>query len=371
MKKVGREVLFQATNENTPRNGEGTFLRLLDGRILYVYSKFQGDAWYDHCCACIVALYSSDEGETWGGERVLVGPREGAINHMCPNLVRMDDGGICLVYGEKSDKTRCSSPYCICSYDEGESWSDPVLCTSNSTGYYVKENDHMIKLSSGRILLPINHHPLEEKDGAIRIGSHAKLFFVASDDNGKSWFDLCEEISIPFPETSNTGLQETTVCQQRDGTLRAFSRTDLLCQYECSSFDEGKTWTTPKPNRFFSSPDAPMLLRNVGDLIVAVFNPIPKYTTRLFTPDGRPTYANSGTNNWGRNTLVMAVSRDDGKTWPELYYLEDDRDNAFCYPAIFDGGDYMLISYYHSNGTGIPLTSAKKIKVALSELTGY
>ena len=38
MKKVGKEVLFLATKENNPRNGEGTFIRLRDGRIMFAYS---------------------------------------------------------------------------------------------------------------------------------------------------------------------------------------------------------------------------------------------------------------------------------------------------------------------------------------------
>ena len=372
MKKVGRQVLFQATTENTPRNGEGTFLRLKDGRIMYLYTKFSGEKWFDHCNANIVAIYSDDEGETWGGERIIIGPNEIAQNHMCPNLVRADDGGIVLVYGEKHDTRRTTIPWCICSYDEGETWTQPVRCTSDEDGYYIKENDHMIKLSTGRIVLPINDHPLITKpDGSIGISSHGKLFFVASDDNGKTWFDLCEHISIPFPETSNTGLQETTVYELADGSLRAFSRTDLYCQYECSSTDQGKSWTTPKPNRFFSSPTAPMLVRDVGDMTVAVFNPIPMYTTRYFTPDGRPTTAHSGKNGWGRTTYVMAVSRDGGREFTELYWLEDDDKEAFCYPAIFDGGDYLLIAYYHANGSGIPLTSSKMIKVMKNELTGY
>ena len=372
MKKVGRQVLFMATNETVSRNGEGTFLRLKDGRIMFAYSKFCDEKWYDHSCCNIVAIYSDDEGETWGNERILIGPNENAQNHMCPNLVRAADGSIVLVFGEKHNTRRTTIPWAISSYDEGETWTERVRCTSDEDGYYIKENDHMIKLASGRIIMPINDHPLTKKeDGTIAIGSHGKLFFVASDDHGKTWFDLCQPFDLPYPEVSNTGLQETTVYQLADGTLRAFSRTDLFCQYECTSTDEGRTWTSPKPNRLFSSPTAPMLVRTAGDITVAVFNPIPLYTTRLFTADGRPTSAHSGKNGWGRTTFVMAVSRDGGKAFSELYWLEDDDKEAFCYPAIFDGGDYLLIAYYHANGSGIPLTSAKMTKVMKSELTGY
>lgn len=56
------------------------------------------------------------------------------------------------------------------------------------------------------------------------------------------------------------------------------------------------------------------------------------------------TTAHFGHNDRGRTTYVMAVSR--------------------------DGGDYLLITYYYANGTGIPLTSTKMIKVTKDELTG-
>ena len=38
MKKVGRPVLFLATGPNNPRNGEGAFIRLKDGSILFAYT---------------------------------------------------------------------------------------------------------------------------------------------------------------------------------------------------------------------------------------------------------------------------------------------------------------------------------------------
>ena len=38
MKKVGREVLILNTSENNPRNGESSFARLDDGRIMHAYT---------------------------------------------------------------------------------------------------------------------------------------------------------------------------------------------------------------------------------------------------------------------------------------------------------------------------------------------
>ncbi len=368
MKKIGREVLFLTASDENPRMGEGAFLRLKDGRIMYAYSKFIGDM-HDHAVADIVALYSADEGETWGGERTIVFHCDQARNRMCPNLVRLNDGGIGLMHGKKLDATLHNNPHFIRSYDEGLTWSEPVICTKQQDQYYVKENDHLLKTVAGRLIMPLNHHPLQkDKNGNPITTSHSTLFFIASDDNGATWYDLCEEFDLPYPEISQTGLQETTVYEQKDGTLRAFSRTDLLCQYECSSSDGGKTWSMPVPNPFFSSPASPMLIKSVGDMVVAAFNPIPNYTTRSLDPDGRPTANFWSTSTWGRTPIVLAVSKDDGKTFPKVFYLEDDMSNAYCYPAIFDGGDYLLVSYYHANNSGFPLSSCKMIKIPFSEL---
>ena len=48
--------------------------------------------------------------------------------------------------------------------------------------------------------------------------------------------------------------------------------------------------------------------------------------------------------------------------------IEDDPKNGYCYPTVFDGGDYLLVGYYHSNGSGVPLNSNKIVKVLKSEL---
>lgn len=366
MKKVGRQVLFLAPCENNPRNGEGSFIRLESGEIMYAYTKFRGNHWGDECTADIVALFSKDEGETWENETIIVEHIDGVSrNTMCPHLVRMKNGYIGLSYGRKFDATGYGFPHFISSADEGKTWTTEVVCADDCEQYYVIENDHMIVLSSGRLLLPANHHPFIEKDdGTKTMSYHGKMLFFASDDNGLTWSRISEEYDIPFPETSATGLQETMVYEKQDGTLRAFSRTDMLCQYECTSADGGVTWTTPKPNKFFSSPDSPMLIKRIKDgALAAIFNPIPRYNTRNENINDSDLK-----DNWGRTPFIMALSFDDGKTFTKKYFIEDDLTNGYCYPSIFDGGDYMLVGYYHSNGTGIPLNSNKIVKIYYDEL---
>jgi len=357
MKKIGKEVAFWATGENNPRNGECDFIRLKDGRILCAYSKFYGDKWGDHCPADVVGRYSFDEGETWGEDFIIAQHDETAKNYMCPNLFRMANGDMGMIYGRKYASNDPDTPvytekWFVRSADEGKTWSTPLRCTPEKM-YCVIENDHVIRLQSGRIVIPLNLAcPGTNAFGKSTWGG--RFFVSASDDDGASWRTICDYQDLPGGEFSTTGLQETALYQKENGTLCAYSRTDMGFQYESFSTDDGETWTTPRPNRFFTSPRSPMLMKKAGKYTVAIFNPIPQYTGQ----EGEL---------WGRTPLFCAVSTDDGETFTKIFCLEDDKKNNYCYPAIFVADDYILVSYYHSNNSVTPLNSTKVIKIRLDE----
>ncbi len=357
MKKIGREVLFLDVKAGNPRNGEGTFIRLKNDAILFVYSKFSGNDWGDECAADIASYTSYDEGETWTDERIIFRHDDDSRNYMCPSLIRMNNGDIGLVFLRKARADESSVPCFSRSSDEGNTFSTPQRFSDDDTVYWVIENDHLLKLQNGRILLPANIHS-EIENGEVKIIEHGLKCIFASDDDGLTWKEIAEKQDIPFADKSETGLQETALYQHESGRIRALSRTDLAFQFECFSDDNGKTWSEPSPNRFFSSPDSPLLMKKVGKFTVAVFNPIPNYTTRP-NADGIV---------WGRTPLVCAVSEDDGMNFKEIYAIEDDPTNGYCYPAIIDGNDYFLVSYYHSNNNDCPLTSCKIKKIMFDEI---
>lgn len=357
MKKIGHEVLFLGIKDGNPRNGEGTFLRLKDNSILFVYSKFSGNDWGDECAADIAALTSYDEGESWTDERIIFRHDENSRNYMCPSLVRLNNGDVGLIFLRKAKENESSIPCFARSKDEGKTFTAPQRFSEDESVYWVIENDHAIKLQSGRLLLPANLHS-KIVDCEVKIIQHGLKCIFASDDDGMTWREIAERQDTPFPDNSKTGLQETTLYQYNNGRIRALSRTDLAFQFECFSDDNGVTWTNPSPNRFFSSPDSPLLMKKVGRFTVAVFNPIPNYTTR----------PNADGNVWGRTPLVCAVSEDDGINFERIYALEDDPNNGYCYPAIIEGEDYFLVAYYHSNNTDSPLTSCKMIKIMFDEI---
>lgn len=361
MRRIGRKVAFWTTGENNPRNGECDFIRLKDGRIMCAYSKFYGEKWGDECPADIVARFSSDEGETWSEDIIVAQHDETAKNYMCPNLFRMENGDLGMIYGRKyaSGEQNGATPtftekWFLRSKDEGKTWSVPLRCTPEKM-YCIIENDHVIRLQSGRIVIPLNLSCPGVNDYGQKTWG-GKFFVSASDDDGRSWRTICDYQSMPGAQFSATGLQETALYEKKDGTVWALSRTDMGFQYESFSSDGCETWTAHRPNRFFTSPISPLLMKRVGGkYTVAVFNPVPRYTGQ----EGEL---------WGRTPLVCAVSTDDGETFPNVFFLEDDRENNYCYPAIFEGDDYILVSYYHSNNSQTPLNSTKVIKIGFDEL---
>ena len=59
-----RRVLELPPREGNPRNSEGDFMVLRDGRILFVYTHFTGGAW-DDARADLASRVSADGGVRW------------------------------------------------------------------------------------------------------------------------------------------------------------------------------------------------------------------------------------------------------------------------------------------------------------------
>ncbi|MBO5852084.1 MAG: exo-alpha-sialidase, partial [Clostridia bacterium] len=203
MKVVGKQVAFIRATETNARNGEGDFIRLKNGAIMYAYSAFlNGGGDFDK--SLITAIYSYDEGETFTDKRVLFDLEEGETQNLCVSFLRLKNGDIAIFYGVRGKRQdvmmRVSS-------DEGLTFSKPTPII-NKEGYYVFENGRVLRSKSGRILIPLNKHEIKE-NGGIGAG-HFVLFY--SDDDGKTWIDSNNYISHPDGEIWQ-GLQETGLTQ--------------------------------------------------------------------------------------------------------------------------------------------------------------
>lgn len=363
LKKIGREVLFLKTGSGNPRNGEGSFIRLKNNDILFVYTAYAGDDWNDHCTASLYGCTSSDEGESWTQPFVVLKQPEDAMNLMSVSLLRMQNGDIGLFYLKKMQHHgEVVSAYLLSrSKDEGKNWLEPTVCFDDKD-YYVINNDRVIRLQSGKLMIPAALHSIyapKNKKGRVL----SPVYFITSDDDGKTFAKTGEPVYTSF-ENISIGLQEPGVYQFEDGRIWAWYRTNLGYQYETFSDDEGDTWSPVQPNLLFSSPRAPMQVKKIGKYTLAIFNPIPEHP------------ANPAPFGMDRTPLMLAVSEQDGKDlrnvrdFHRLYLLEDDPKNAYCYPAIIETDTGFLAAYYHSNNTQQFLNCTKIIKVDWNELSG-
>ena len=369
MKKIGREVAFLATSTKNPRNGEGSFLRLLDGRIMYAYTEYYGDSWEDHATARLSAVFSSDEGESWSHPSVLIEKDEDTLNIMSVSLFRMANGDMGCLYLRKflSDGGILCLPYFTRSSDEGKSFGAPVCCIKRA-GYYVVNNDRLVRLESGRLVFPAARH-----GEALEHLAPGEIYICYSDDDGATWQTSNRPVRSPYDDPKQ--LQEPGVFELPDGRLWLYTRTAYGHQYQAFSCDGGASFGAVTPAFRFTSPDAPMHVKRVGDITLAIFNPIGYHPLRTKTEV------------WGspkRTPYVCAVSRDGGRSFVEgavtaadggfrdfaasCYYLEDDREESYCYPAVLPVAGGFLVAYYHSGGTDVSLNCNRITKVLYEEL---
>jgi len=309
-------VLKLSPGPNNPRNSEGDFVTLKDGKILFIYSHFTGNSGGDFGNGYLASRFSADNGKTWSKEDKTVVNQEGDMNVMSVSLLRLKNGSIALFYGIKNSQQDCM-PMMRISDDEAKTWSDPIPCITDKKGYFVLNNNRVIQLNNGRLLMPVALHNVPNGKWS-NIG---RLFTYYSDDNGKTW-KSSEEVANP----DQVITQEPGVVEQKEGTIFMFIRANKGTQYASYSKDNGETWSAAQPIRIASplSPASIARIPSTGDLLM-VWN-------------------NNGTNQ-KRTPLNVAVSKDEGKSWEHIKILEDDPDGVFCYTAIHFIGKDVLLAY--------------------------
>ncbi len=303
-----------------PRNSEGDFVSLKDGRIMFVYSHFTGGG-SDHAAGHLAARFSSDGGKTWTKDDVMVVEREGKFNVMSVSLLRLQSGEIALFYCKKNSIADCR-PMLRLSTDEGKTWSKPTLCIEK-VGYNVLNNDRAVQLKSGRIILPVALHnspSVNKFNGSGIISCHY------SDDNGKTW-----KQSSTSQQGKKVIFQEPGIVELKDGRLMMFCRASGGFQQICYSQDQGDTWSAFKASNI-ASPVSPATIERIpqtGDLIL-IWNNHEKIAASL---RGK------------RTPFNVALSRDEGKTWEHTKTLENDPNGWYCYTALTFVDDHVLLGH--------------------------
>ena len=358
------EVLLEVgPSETVARASEGDLAVLGDGRWILGYSEFPAKqkgryaAHHDHAKARIVTRTSSDSGRTWSEPVVAVEPEDGDLNVMSVSFLRLRDGRLALFHIRKRAESD-GRPVMRVSADEGKTWSAPRYCVDEAhRDYYVLNNARAVRLSTGRIVLPLCRHSVDAGDPQ-GFESEGRLCVAASDDDGQSWRMICEPFKVFDRLKARVTVQEPGIVELRDGRLLLYARTNRRAQWGLWSSDGGATWSKAEPLPLVSPNLAPATITRLTDgNLVAVWN---DYSKKPSDPD-RIAFAEQ------REPFSIAWSKDDGRTWSPSRTIEADppeaRPNLYCcYFAVREIGDSLYVFHCHHNG--LKLSHLTKIPLA-------
>ena len=327
------EHILKHSMPGNPRNSEGAFVKLANGTLYFAYSRYCGESGHDHAAADIACVVSKDNGNTWSEPAIVL--KNSKMNLMSVSLLRLQNGRIAMIYLEKSavpgwENCVDCRPKIVFSDDETATWSDPVEIAQVPPAYFVVNNDRLVQLKNGRLILPASHHQYCSS----RLGAGIIKFFI-SDDNGMTW-KINQHYIYPVPQLPRAGLMEPGVIELADGQLMCFIRTAAGCQYKSFSYDNGESWTQAQPAAEFISPESPMSMKRnpANGRLYAIWNfHNPLFSVRIEQPK------------WTRTPLVMAESADEGVTWENHRILEDSPTNGYCYIAMFFNDDLLHLGY--------------------------
>jgi len=319
------------TPEN-PRNDHQLIFPMKDGRLLFVWSEYYvkrpsritrtpysefGSS--DETPCRIAGKISFDKGRSWS-ERIILQENIGEKNVKHPNVFRVPSDEI-LFFFTAWNSNIDRRIYLKRSHDECETWSETEQI-STLPGFHCINNDHVIQLSSGRILVPTHRGEFYGKS------DHFQAFCYYSDDEGHTW-----QVSEGKMDLPKRGAEEPSIVELKDKSLLAVMRTSLGRVYKSYSFDGGNHWTEPETTEL-AAPASPPLLKRIPqtDHLLLIWN---------------NNYESGHHHQGNRNPLTAAISRDEGKTWENFKDIENHIGYDSAYAAVTFVDDEALVTYYN------------------------
>lgn len=207
------------------------------------------------------------------------------------------------------------------STDGGHTWSEPVELVSGDRG--------------GRG--PVRNKPIILSNGDWIAGASTEEgawipFVDISKNNGQSW-QRSADISFDTVEVKGKGMIQPTLWESTPGKVHMLLRTTSGFIYRSDSEDNGATWSKayniglPNPNSGID-----LVKMKNGNLAL------------LYNPDSK---------DWGsRGELRLALSKDNGSTWKDVFTLENGNPkDEYSYPAIISWDDNLGMTYTFNRKT--------------------
>lgn len=366
-----------------PRHSEGAVVEFTDGRTGLIYSRFTGGS-RDESAADLVLLTTEGLGKPWSDPRVLV-PQGAADNVMSVSVIRGSNGDWLLFHIVRHGWNDCHLVVRRTA-DEFHTLGEPVRVTQPD-GYHVVNNDRVVRLSTGRLIVPSALHPCE--DGTWQTWSpDAVCMAHVSDDDGRTW-RRCSG-PVPAPANEKIIVQEPGIIELSDGRLMMWMRSSGKAQYQSFSNDGGEHWSMPEPGPLVSARLSPASIRRIPrtDALLAVWND-PRAVTddppavtndprddgvrMQLEQDAKPASGPASMTRPvdARTPLVLAISRDDGRTWSKPHTIESALNGWYCYTSIAFIEDRVVLSYCAGDSKVGKLNRLKVVSMRLHDVTGF
>jgi predicted neuraminidase len=285
-----------------------------------------------------------------------------------PVLFPAPDGRLWLMWtAQKAGNQDTAEVRYRISEDAGYTWG-PIRILFDTPGTFIRQP--VTVLDNGDWLIPVFY--CKTSPGIKWVGDDDYSAVRISSDQGKSW----AEYGVP----NSTGCVHMNVGKRSDGSLFALFRSrwaDWI--YGSQSADNGRTWSEPLPTSLPNNNSSIQFIRLINGHLALAFNnrnaaAETARRTSLYDEiedDGAqqaPAAAGQGAPGkksafWGtpRAPLTVAISEDEGKTWPHMRDLETG--DGYCltnnskeglnrecsYPSIkqtSDGLIHMTYTYF-------------------------
>lgn len=338
------------------QNHAANLLALPDGDLLCVWFGGTQEGIAD------VSIYGSrlaSGSDRWSGAvKLSDDPTRSEQN---PILFSAPDGRLWLLYtAQKSGNQDTAIVRCRISADRGRTWG-PIATLLDAPGTFVRQPP--VVLPNGDWLLPTFR--CRTRPGEKWAGNDDDSAVLISSDGGANWSE--------HPVPASTGCVHMNIVPAADGTLLAFYRSRWADHVHRSvSHDGGRTWSAPEPTAFPNNNSSIQVVRLQDGRLALVGNDssAAQATERReslydeIEDDDAPaapavraaTPPAARTAFWGapRAPLTLALSADDGATWPRRrnlevgdgYCMTNDsagrRNREYSYPTIRQTPDGRL-----------------------------
>jgi len=232
------------------------------------------------------------------------------------NPVLFEDKGTIYLYFKVGKEIYSWETWVMTSRNGGATWSEAVELVQGDFGGRGPVRNKPIILSNGTWLAGASH-----EEGLWSV------FVDRSEDQGKTW-TTTPYILLDRSEFNGLGVIQPALWESSPGNVHMLVRSTNGWIYRSDSKDYGKTWCTFYATDLPNNNSGVDLVKLADGTLVLVYNPV------------------SG--NWSSRALLnVAMSYDNGLTWPKTVVLENDPNirAEYSYPAIINYGNRVAITY--------------------------